>query len=160
MTLWLTLRRSRTLIPVLLILLGAAFRLIDLGTVRVGYDESYQAYLALRLLDGRDLLLIGQPSSVFLDNPPLMAYLQAIPLLFWRSPWAVYLFVTLLNSLATGFVYEGTRKVLGGAAAVPCRLPLCHQSLVSLLQPPTLDTGAAPLLHGAHCLGTVANPRY
>lgn len=117
MTLWLTLRRSRYLIPVLLILLGAAFRLIDLGTVRHGYDESYQAYLALRLLDGGELLLIGQPSSVFLDNPPLMAYLQAIPLLFWRSPWAVYLFVTLLNSLATGFVYEGTRKVLGGAAA-------------------------------------------
>lgn len=117
MTLWTTLRRSRYLLPVLLILLGAAFRLIDLGTVRVGYDESYQAYLALRLLDGGELLLIGQPSSVFLDNPPLMAYLQAIPLLFWRSPWAVYLFVTLLNSLATGFVYEGTRKVLGGAAA-------------------------------------------
>src|SRR5690606_34013877 len=39
------------------------------------------------------------------------------PLLLWRSPWAVYLFVTLLNSLATGFVYEGTRKVLGNAAA-------------------------------------------
>lgn len=117
MTLWLMLRRSRTLIPVLLILMGAAFRLIDLGTTRVGYDESYQAYLALRLLDGGELLLIGQPSSVFLDNPPLMAYLQAIPLLFWRSPWAVYTFVTLLNSLATGFVYEGTRKVLGGAAA-------------------------------------------
>lgn len=117
MTLWLTLRHSRYFIPVLLILLGAAFRLIDLGTVRVGYDESYQAYLALRLLDGGELLLIGQPSSVFLDNPPLMAYLQAIPLLFWRSPWAVYLFVTILNSLATGFVYEGTRKVLGSAAA-------------------------------------------
>lgn len=117
MTLWTTLRHSRYLIPVLLILLGAAFRLIDLGTVRVGYDESYQAYLALRLLDGGELLLIGQPSSVFLDNPPLMAYLQALPLLLWRSPWAVYLFVTILNSLATGFVYEGTRKVLGSAAA-------------------------------------------
>lgn len=113
----LLIRSASLLIPVLLILLTAFFRLADLPLVRHGYDESYQAYLALRLVDGREWLWIGQPSSVFLDNPPLMAYLQAIPLLFWRSPWAVYLFVTLLNTVAVWPLYSVTRKLMGSAAA-------------------------------------------
>ncbi|HSG16638.1 MAG TPA: hypothetical protein VLE70_10000, partial [Anaerolineae bacterium] len=78
----------------LIIVVGAAFRFLELGNVPHGYDTGYQAYDALRILDGRQLLRIGQPSSVFLDNPPLMAYLQAIPLFLWRSLWSVYLFIT------------------------------------------------------------------
>ena len=105
--------------PLLLVLLlGACFRLLGLGYVRHGYDQGYQAYEALRLLDGRQLLLIGQPSSIFLDNPPLMAYLQALPLLVWRSPWSVYLFVTILNTVAIWFVYQATRKVMGARAGL------------------------------------------
>lgn len=102
----------------LVLLLGAGFRFPGLGYVRHGYDQGYQAYEALLLLDGRQLLLVGQPSSIFLDNPPLMAYLQAIPLLFWRSPWSVYLFVTVLNTIAIWFVYQAGRKVLGNTAGL------------------------------------------
>jgi len=102
----------------IIMIIGAVFRFMELGTIRHGYDEGYPAYDALRMLDGRQLLLIGQPSSVFLDNPPLMAYLQAIPLFFWRSLWPVYIFITALNTLAIWFVFQTTRKLLGETAAL------------------------------------------
>ena len=102
----------------IIMIVGAAFRFSQLGHVPHGYDEGYPAFDALRLLDGRQLVLIGQPSSVFLDNPPLMAYLQAVPLLFWRSLWAIYIFVAALNTVAIGFVYQTTRKLLNEPAAL------------------------------------------
>jgi len=89
----------------LILVVGAFLRFAWLGTVRHGYDNAYQIYDAVRLLDGGEWLLIGQPSSVFLDNPPLMAYLQSIALLVWRSPWSAYLLVTTLNTAAIWFVY-------------------------------------------------------
>jgi 4-amino-4-deoxy-L-arabinose transferase-like glycosyltransferase len=42
-----------------------------------------------------------------------MAYLQAVPLLIWRSPWSSFLLVTALNTAAIWLVYQATAKVLG-----------------------------------------------
>jgi 4-amino-4-deoxy-L-arabinose transferase-like glycosyltransferase len=111
---------SASPIVALLIVLavGASFRFFDLGLVRHSYDDSYPIYDALRILDGHKLLLTGQPSSVFLDNPPLMSYLQVIPLLVWRSPWAVYIFITALNTVAIWFVYRAAQQLLGDAAGL------------------------------------------
>ena len=95
--------------------IGAGFRFYNLGLVRHDYDDSYPAYDALRILDAHKWPLIGQPSSVFLDNPALMSYLQAIPFLVWRSPWAEYIFITALNAVAIWFVYKSARQLLGNA---------------------------------------------
>jgi len=92
---------------------GTWLRFANLGLVRHNYDDSYPAYDALRMLDGHQILLSGQASSVFLDNPALMSYLQAIPLLVWRSPWGVYLFVVALNAVAIWLVYRTGRALLG-----------------------------------------------
>jgi 4-amino-4-deoxy-L-arabinose transferase-like glycosyltransferase len=102
----------------IIMVVGAAFRFMALGEIRHGYDEGYPAYEALRILDGRQLMLTSQPSSVFLDNPPLMAYLQTIPLLLWRSVWSAYFFITALNTIAIWFVYQTTRKILSDRAAL------------------------------------------
>lgn len=110
--LWRIINWRQLLPPLFLLLLGVFFRFPELGTVRHGYDQSYQMYDALRLLDAGRWTLLGQPSSVFLDNPPLMLYLEALPLLLWRSPWAVYVFVTVLNTAAIWFVYD-TGRALG-----------------------------------------------
>jgi len=92
---------------------GAAFRFFDLGLVRFSYDQSYPMVDALRILEERVFPLVGQPSSVFLDNPPLMSYLQAVPLLLWRSPWAVYFFIVALNTIAIYFVFRAAQQLLG-----------------------------------------------
>lgn len=102
-----------TLILVAILAIGVWLRFANLGLVRHNYDDSYPAYDALRMLDGHQLLLSGQASSVFLDNPVLMSYLQAIPLLVWRSPYGVYLFVVALNAVAIWLVYRTGRALLG-----------------------------------------------
>ncbi len=114
--------RDRRVIGFLLVILalGTAFRFCNLGLVRHSYDDSYPAYDALRMLDAHRLVLIGQPSSISLNNPVLMSYLQAVPLLIWRSPWAVYLFIITLNSIAVWFVYRSAQRLLGNDAALLC----------------------------------------
>ncbi len=104
-----------TTLFIAVMVLGAALRFFNLGLVRFNYDNAYPLYDALRILDGKELLLIGQPTSVFLDNPIGMSYLQALPLLVWRSPWAVCIFIVTLNVLAIGFVYRAGQRLLGDA---------------------------------------------
>ena len=107
-----------TLLPAAVVLLGAVLRFMQMGLIRYGYDQSYPAFQAVGLLDGGVWPLIGQPSSVFLDNPALMPYIQALPLLLWRSPWAVQGFVLLLNSAATRFVWRVAAETLGRRAGL------------------------------------------
>ncbi len=107
-----------TLLPATVVLLGAVLRFMQMGLIRYGYDQSYPAFQAVGLLDGGVWPLIGQPSSVFLDNPALMPYIQALPLLLWRSPWAVQGFVLLLNSAATWFVWRVAAETLGRRAGL------------------------------------------
>ncbi len=109
---------KRWSLPLALVALALFFRFADLPNVRHSYDNAYQQYLALQMIDGRMLLRVGQPSSVFLDNPPLMAYLQTIPLLIWRSLWSPYIFVTFLNSIAVWFVYDMTCRLFDRTTAV------------------------------------------
>ena len=102
-----------SVLPAAVVLLGATLRFMQMGLIRYGYDQSYPAFQAIGLLDGGVWPLVGQPSSVFLDNPALMPYLQALPLLLWRSPWAVQGFVLLLNSSASWFVWRAATDTLG-----------------------------------------------
>ncbi len=103
----------RFILPLVVVISGAAVRFMQMGLIRYGYDQSYPAYQALGLLDGGVWPLIGQPSSVFLDNPPLMTYIQALPLLLFRSPWAVQGLILLLNSAAVWFVWRVATDLLG-----------------------------------------------
>ena len=107
-----------SLLPAAVVLLGAALRFMQMGLIRYGYDQSYPAFQAVGLLDGGVWPVIGQPSSVFLDNPALMPYLQALPLLVVRSPWAVQGFVLLLNSAAVWFVWRAAAEALGRRAGL------------------------------------------
>jgi hypothetical protein len=91
---------------------------MQMGLIRYTYDQSYPAYQALGLLDGGQWPLIGQPSSVFLDNPVLMVYLQAIPLALFRSPLAVQAFILFLNTSAIWFVYRVAADVLSERAGL------------------------------------------
>ncbi len=98
-------------------LIGALFRFAELGSVRLSHDLAWQAWDAARILHGQ-FPLIGQPSSVFLDNPPLMGYLQAIPLFLWRSPWSIFITITLLNTLAIPFIFAAIDHTLGRRVAI------------------------------------------
>ncbi len=108
---------SRHGLLLIILVLGAVFRFADLGAMRFNYDDSYPMFEALRGLAGGGWSLLGQPSSVFLDNPPLMNFIHAIPLVVWRSPWAVSIFIVALNTFAIICVYCAGRQMLGQIAA-------------------------------------------
>jgi 4-amino-4-deoxy-L-arabinose transferase-like glycosyltransferase len=109
-------RRRARLVTMLILLVGVVVRFMQMGLIRYGYDQSYPAFQAMGLLDGGAWPLIGQPSSVFLDNPALMVYIQALPLLLFRSPWAVQGLILLLNSAAVWFVWRVATDLLGQRA--------------------------------------------
>lgn len=98
--------------------IGLVLRFANLGQITHSYDDSYPSYDALRMLDGDKLATIGQPSSIFLDNPALMTYIQAIPLSVSRSPWSLYIFIVALNTLAILLVYKATKPLLGNRVAL------------------------------------------
>jgi 4-amino-4-deoxy-L-arabinose transferase-like glycosyltransferase len=112
------LKRLQAMNPaVWLTLIGAIFRFAELGSVRITHDLAWQGWEAARIVNGVYPLL-GQPSSVFLDNPSLMGYIQAIPLFFWRSPWSIFIFITMLNTQAIPFLYSAVDKTLGRRIAI------------------------------------------
>lgn len=101
------------LLTAIIILIGVGVRFMQMGLIRYGYDQSYPAYQATGLLDGGIWPVIGQPSSVFLDNPALMPYVQALPLLLFRDPLAVQALILILNSAAVWFVWRIATELLG-----------------------------------------------
>ena len=104
------------LLPAAIFVVGALFRLGELNTIRLTYDNSYTIYDALRGLSGVGWPIMGQYSSVFLPSPVLMTYIETLPLLVWRSPWAVAIFIVSLNTLAIFFVWRAASRLLGNAA--------------------------------------------
>jgi len=105
--------RNGLVLLLVILALGAGLRFFDLGLARHSYDDAYPSYDALRMLDSHEFRLTGQSSSVFLDNPALMSYIQALPLLVWRSPWGIYILMVALNCAAIWFVYRVGTETLG-----------------------------------------------
>lgn len=128
-------------------------RLGQLGAIRHSYDDAYPSSDAVRMLDLGQPAVIGQPSSVFLDNPPLMTYIQALPLLVWRSPWAIYLLITVLNTLAIGFLYDMARQVLDRPAALLAAWLLAVNPWVVHFSRTTWVQSLVPMLIVVACWG-------
>jgi len=109
----------RELIPFLLILLLAAFlRLAWPGLTEFKQDEAHIYRLALDLVDWRAFPLHGIAYSVGWPSSPLSIYLFALPLLVWKSPLAMTLWVGALNTGAVALVYWVTRRYWGERAAL------------------------------------------
>jgi len=81
------------------------------------YDDSYSLYLALGILDRGELPTLNLTTSVHFANPPLMAYVQAIPLFFARSPLAVEVFIAGLYTLSVWITYRLGRELFDARLA-------------------------------------------
>lgn len=90
---------------ILITALAAVFRFSFFDLTLYWYDQAYPAYLALRILERGEFLIRGAHTSDLLFHPPLMAYLQALLLLFTRSPLVIQGVVTFLNLLAVPLTY-------------------------------------------------------
>jgi 4-amino-4-deoxy-L-arabinose transferase-like glycosyltransferase len=104
---------------ILLILAVALFlrlRLID--TTGIGMDQSFTLNTAMRWVNGGDIPLASNKSSVGVMNPPMIEYVYAIALQLWADVLSVALLTLLAGLAALFFTGYATYRVFSWRAAL------------------------------------------
>lgn len=101
-----------------ILLLAAALRLGAPGISEFKRDEANLARLALDMVKGGDVPLLGLTSSVNVPNPPVSVYLFAVPFAFSNNPILATLYVGLLGVIAVALTWALARRYYGPAAGV------------------------------------------
>src|SRR5512143_3487566 len=107
-------RNSRVTHYVLLIgvlLLAAYLRLNHLEWTEFKLDEAHLSQIAYDMARHGEIPLTGIGSSVGIVNPPLAAWLLAIPFALSSSPIVATAFIALLNVLAVAMCYRLSRTM-------------------------------------------------
>ncbi len=111
-------RFAQTAALLLVVCLAAVLRLQNLEAIEHNIDHAYPIWQALSTLERGALPLAGQGTSVLFANPALTGYLYLPALLIVRSPYAPYLLVIALNTLAVGLAYRAIRRLWDERAAL------------------------------------------
>jgi 4-amino-4-deoxy-L-arabinose transferase-like glycosyltransferase len=109
---------SDLILIVLILLVSALLRLLNLDYMEFKGDEANNLLVASYLASGNGFPLVGILSSVGAYNPPLFTYLTAIPLFFSRNPVVAAGFVALLNCAAVGLLYVFCRHYFNRRVAI------------------------------------------
>jgi hypothetical protein len=105
-------RRALEIIAITLVLLLAAYlRLNHLEWTEFKLDEAHLSQIAFDMARHGDIPLTGIGSSVGIVNPPLAAWLLAIPYAVSSSPIVATAFIALLNVVAVALCYGLSRKM-------------------------------------------------
>ncbi len=102
-----------------LTLLAALPRLAGVPIGSLNVHAARDVFRSLNLLALRDIPLAG--SELYFGGAVpgnFYFYLGAVPLIFWKSPFAIAVWIALLTALAGGITYIALRKIMGQAAAV------------------------------------------
>ena len=110
--------RRDAIFLLLILLVAALLRLLNLDYMEFKGDEANNLFVAGDLVSGKTFPLVGIPSSIGTYNPPLFTYLLGIPLFFSRNPVIAAGFVALLNCAAVGLSYVFCRRYFGRIVAV------------------------------------------
>jgi 4-amino-4-deoxy-L-arabinose transferase-like glycosyltransferase len=102
----------------LIVCLAAVLRLQNLEAIEHNVDHAYPIWQALNTLERGTLPVIGQGTSVLFANPALTGYLYLPALLLVRSPYAPYVLVIALNTLAVWLAYRAIRQLWDETAAL------------------------------------------
>ncbi|MFQ3535369.1 MAG: hypothetical protein SNJ58_05790 [Aggregatilineales bacterium] len=108
---------ASALLP-LVLSFAALLRLQNLGAIEHNVDHAYPIWQALNTLERGTLPVLGQGTSVLFANPALTGYLYIPALLIVRSPYAPYLLVIALNTLAVWLAYRAIRHLWDTPAAL------------------------------------------
>jgi 4-amino-4-deoxy-L-arabinose transferase-like glycosyltransferase len=101
-----------------IVCIAAVLRLQNLEAIEHNVDHAYPIWQALNTLENGALPVLGQGTSVLFANPALTGYLYIPALLIVRSPYAPYLLVIALNTLAVALAYRAMRRVDESAALI------------------------------------------
>lgn len=101
-----------------ILLLAGALRMGAPGITEFKRDEANLSRLALDLAQGSDFPLLGISSSVGIPNPPISAYLFALPYALDSTPLLATVFVGALNVLAVALTWLLMRRAFGARPAL------------------------------------------
>lgn len=104
-------RLTRYSLLVTLLLLAATLRLNHLDWTEFKLDEAHLSQLAFAMARHGQIPLTGIGSSVGIVNPPLAAWLLAIPYAVSSSPIIATAFIALLNVAAVALCYGLSRRM-------------------------------------------------
>lgn len=93
----------------LIVVAAALLRLVNLNYMEFKGDEAENLYSAGQIFH-HHLPLVGIPSSIGTDNPPLFDYFLILPLLLSRNPVLSAGWVAFLNAAAVGLTYVFCRR--------------------------------------------------
>lgn len=110
--------RSYWFVLVIILGIGAWLRLNNLNVVEFKRDEANLSQLALNLVRGESIPLLGIISSVGIPNSPVSAYVLAIPYAFSSSPVIATAFIGVLNLLALLLMALMARRYYGDAVSL------------------------------------------
>lgn len=96
--------RVDTVSIVVVLIAAALLRLVNLNCMEFKGDEAENLFAAGQIFHGH-FPLVGIPSSIGTDNPPLFTYLLMIPLAVSRNPIVAAAFIAVLNCAAAGLLY-------------------------------------------------------
>ena len=111
-------RHRTALFAAAILLLALALRLRGLDTTGLWGDQAFTLNTAMRWINGGDMPLAANKSSVGFVNPPMIEYLYAAALWLWRDVLSVSLLTMLGGVVAvavTGFV---TARLFGRRAGL------------------------------------------
>lgn len=111
-------RHRTALLAAAILLLALALRLRGLDTTGLWGDQAFTLNTAMRWINGGDMPLAANKSSVGFVNPPMIEYLYAAALWLWRDVLSVSLLTMLGGIVAvavTGFV---TARLFGRRAGL------------------------------------------
>jgi 4-amino-4-deoxy-L-arabinose transferase-like glycosyltransferase len=97
---------------------GVWLRLSNLDVVEFKRDEANLSQLALNMVRGEGVHLLGIISSVGIPNSPVSAYILALPYAFSSSPVVATAFIGLLNLLALLLIALMARRYYGNAVSL------------------------------------------
>lgn len=100
----------------LVFVIATVLRLGWLDLIQFNFDEARHLERSLTVLTEHKPALVGSPSSVGPDKPPLMVYLLIPPLLISRDPVVATGFIALLNVGAVLGCFWLTREYFGSLA--------------------------------------------
>src|SRR5690606_37232666 len=101
-----------------ILLLAGALRMGAPGITEFKRDEANLSRLALDLAQGSDFPLLGISSSVGIPNPPISAYLFALPYALDSTPLLATVFVGALNVLAVALTWLLMRRAFDARPAL------------------------------------------
>lgn len=113
-----SLRKALASLPwVIPLAVGLALRLWQNDLTPFLDDEAVLLSAAARMLDSHRLALeAGLALSIHVNEPPLVVYLDAIPMLISRNPAWVSGCLTALDALASLFIYKSAARLAGRPA--------------------------------------------